>query len=71
MSALPGQRAAQRPLRAAKAAQAALGRAATATEAMSSVLVVNVRGRWMRQTWTANGVRQMEPYNLGQDREEK
>ncbi|MBZ6085926.1 hypothetical protein KVH15_33630 [Streptomyces olivaceus] len=71
MSALPGQRAAQRPLRAAKAAQAVLGRAATAREAMSSSLVVNIRGQWMRQTWTANGAQQTEPYELGQDREEK
>ncbi|MFF2650610.1 hypothetical protein [Streptomyces sp. NPDC058045] len=68
-TALPGQRAAQRPLRAAIAAQAALGRAASRADSMASHVVLNIGGRWMQQTWTPDGERQLTPYVLGHEQE--
>ncbi|MFD7507902.1 hypothetical protein ACFV5N_00940 [Streptomyces sp. NPDC059853] len=60
MPAVPGQRAAQRPQRAAVAAQRALGRAATGSGGLATVQVIHLHGRlWHvehdqegRQWWT-------------------
>lgn len=45
MGALPGQRAAQRPVRAAEAAQGVLGRAARAGGGMAARMVLDIGGR--------------------------
>lgn len=63
MTALPGQRSAQSPLRAAMAVQRALGRAARAGGSSSS-LVMLVDGQWMRQVIDADGQERLEPYEL-------
>lgn len=43
---LPGQRAAQSPLRAARASQAAMGRAASNASSMAATMILNVGGHW-------------------------
>lgn len=63
-TALPGQRAGQRPLRAAVAAQRAIGRAVSDTDADSTVLILQVRGEWKRLEAGADGVERLVPYEL-------
>jgi hypothetical protein len=70
MTALPGQRAAQRPLRAAVAAQRAIGRAVTGGGTSSTRLVLNVGGQWMEQTVNDEGQEQLVPYEFGEEGEE-
>ncbi|NGO71351.1 hypothetical protein [Streptomyces boncukensis] len=65
MTALPGQRAAQRPMRAAVSVQRTLGRALHDSSASSSVLILNVAGRWMRQVVDEEGQERLVPYELG------
>lgn len=43
---VPGQRVAQRPLRAAVATQAALGRSTNTSGAVSDSMILNVGGHW-------------------------
>lgn len=62
---LPGQRAAQRPLRAAKASQAALGRAATGGGAQVSQILARFEDGWTRLTVNEDGVREEAPYEPG------
>lgn len=65
MSALPGQRAAQRPLRAAVAAQRAIGRAVTSSGGTSGRLVMQVDGgRWMEQVIDNQGQEQLVPFEF-------
>lgn len=66
-TAVPGQRAAQRPLRAAVASNSALGRAATAAGTMADKLILNVGGEWKQVVRDADGIEHLEPYTLGQD----
>jgi hypothetical protein len=76
MAVLPGQRAAQRPLRAAIAAQRRLGRATATGGGMAGRMVLDVDGRrWTveigpggRQVWTEQ--RTGTPYTGGPDNEE-
>lgn len=69
-TAVPGQRAAQRPLRAAIASNSALGRAASASGAMVNQMILNVGGEWKQVVRDADGMEHLEPYVLGQDEEE-
>jgi hypothetical protein len=69
-TAVPGQRMAQRPLRAAVAVQGALGRAANSAGVMADQMILNVGGEWKRVAFDADGIEYLEPYTLGQDEEE-
>lgn len=69
-TALPGQRAAQRPLRAAVQVQRAIGRAVASSGTSTSVLVLNVGGEWMQQVIDEDGQEQLVPYQLGGEGEE-
>ena len=69
MSALPGQRAAQPPMRAAVSVQRAVGRAVAAGGGTSSSLVLNVGGRGMRQVIDDDGQEQLVPYQLDEGEE--
>lgn len=69
-AAVPGQRAAQRPLRAAVASNSALGRAAGASGAMADRMILNIGGQWNQVVRDADGIEHLEPYTLGQDEEE-
>ncbi|MFF8716152.1 hypothetical protein ACF07T_32675 [Streptomyces sp. NPDC015184] len=62
MTALAGQRAAQRPLRAAVAAQRAIGRAVTSSGGTSGRLVMRVAGGWMEQVIDEAGQEQLVPF---------
>ncbi|WP_019549818.1 MULTISPECIES: hypothetical protein [Streptomycetaceae] len=64
MSALPGQRAAQRPMRAAVSVQRAIGRTVADGGASTGVLVLNVGGEWMQQVIDEDGQEQLVPYQL-------
>ncbi|MFB6813123.1 hypothetical protein ACFCV8_01050 [Streptomyces sp. NPDC056347] len=64
MTALAGQRAAQRPLRAAVAAQRAIGRAVTSSGATSGRLVMRVGGRWMEQVIDDQGQETLVPFEF-------
>lgn len=68
---LPGQRAAQRPLRAAVASQAAIGRSVASSGGVVESLILNVGGRFMRVVTDENGLEGLEPYELGQDETEE
>jgi hypothetical protein len=57
-AALPGQRAAQRPLRAAKAAQGAMGRAVTAGGARVGQMFAVLDGEHMEFRINEDGVRE-------------
>lgn len=69
MSALPGQRAAQPPMRAAVSVQRAVGRAVAAGGSSTSVLVLNIGGTWMRQVIDDDGQEQLVPYQLDEGEE--
>jgi hypothetical protein len=63
--ALPGQRAAQRPMRAAVAAQRAIGRSVTTSGGTTGRLVLNVGGgRWVEQVIDDKGQEQLVPYDF-------
>jgi len=62
-SPLPGQRAGQQPMRAALAAQRAVGRAANASSAVTSHLLINVRGQWWCQHIDDQGQEHLVPYD--------
>ncbi|MFE2934952.1 hypothetical protein [Streptomyces sp. NPDC059278] len=64
MGALPGQRAAQRPIRAAVAAQRAIGRAVAASGGTAGRLVMNVGGRWVEQVIDGQGQEHLVPYDF-------
>ncbi|MFJ8855090.1 hypothetical protein [Streptomyces sp. NPDC102437] len=64
MSALAGQRAAQRPLRAAVAAQRAIGRAVMSSGGTAGRLVMRVDGRWVEQVIDADGQEQLVPFEF-------
>ena len=64
MGALPGQRAAQRPMRAAVAAQRAIGRAVTTSGGTTSRLVMRVGGQWVEQVIDSDGQEQLVPYDF-------
>ncbi|ONK13123.1 hypothetical protein [Streptomyces sp. MP131-18] len=66
MPAAPGQRAGQRPQRAAVAAQRALGRAALGDGAMAAVMTVRLGGRWWRVTHDQFGQAWWESRETGQ-----
>jgi hypothetical protein len=55
MPARPGQRAGQRPQRAAIAAQRALGRAARDGGGLSTAMTVRIEGRWWRVSYDEKG----------------
>lgn len=67
---VPGQRMAQRPMRAAMASQAALGRSAAAAGSLTDQMILNVGGAWKRVATDADGNDHLEPYELGQDERE-
>ncbi|TBO60920.1 hypothetical protein EYS09_03890 [Streptomyces kasugaensis] len=56
-----GQRAGQRPMRAAVAAQRALGRMAADQSSISGELIVNIDGRWFRQYVDDHGQMHRDP----------
>lgn len=62
--ALPGQRAAQRPMRAAVAAQRAIGRAVTTSGGTTGRLVMRVDGRWVEQVIDDQGQEQLVPFEF-------
>lgn len=64
MGALPGQRAAQRPMRAALAAQRAIGRAVTSSGGTTSRLVMNTGGGWVEQVIDEQGQEHLVPYEF-------
>ncbi|MFE7105641.1 hypothetical protein ACFU98_10550 [Streptomyces sp. NPDC057575] len=64
MGALPGQRAAQRPMRAAVAAQRAIGRAVTTSGGTTGRLVMRVDGRWVEQVIDEAGQEQLVPFEF-------
>lgn len=68
---LPGQRAAQRPLRAAVAAQRAIGRSVSSSGGLVESLILNVGGEWKRVATGEDGSEHLEPYQLGQDETEE
>lgn len=65
MTTLPGQRAGQRPLRAAVAAQRAIGRQLTAVHAMSSELVLWTEDGWQQVACEDDGRDHLIPYDFG------
>ncbi|MEU3220049.1 hypothetical protein [Streptomyces sp. NPDC006971] len=63
MTALAGQRAAQRPLRAAMAAQRAIGRSVASSGGTTGRLVMRVSGgRWMEQVIDDKGQEHLVPF---------
>lgn len=64
-TALPGQRAAQRPMRAATAVQRTVGRTVADAGTSTSVLVLNVGGEWRRQVIDEEGQERLVPYEFG------
>lgn len=58
---LPGQRAAQRPMRAAMSSQRAVGRAVNAQGSVSTTLIMNVGGRWFRVGVDERGREHLNP----------
>lgn len=67
---VPGQRMAQRPFQAAVRTQAALGRKAAASGAVTESMILNVGGAWKRVAVREDGSDHLEPYELGQDERE-
>jgi hypothetical protein len=65
MSTLPGQRAAQRPLRAAVASQRAIGRQLTSVQALSEELVLWTDDGWQKVVCDDNGRDHLVPYDFG------
>ncbi|WP_019548478.1 hypothetical protein [Streptomyces sulphureus] len=63
--ALPGQRSAQPPMRAAVSVQRSIGRAVASGGTSSSSLVLNLGGRWMRQVTDGEGQERLVPHELG------
>lgn len=59
---VPGQRAGQRPFKAAMATQRTIGRALTSSGVMSEGFLLHIDGQLMRMTEDADGVRTVEPY---------
>lgn len=59
---LPGQRAGQRPLKAAVATQRAIGRSVMAAGGLTGGFLLHIDGQLMEMTEDANGVRTVEPY---------
>lgn len=70
MSALPGQRAAQRPLRAAKDSQGVLGRLASSGGIRAARLISYLDGEPVEFYVTEDGVRAERPYTPGTTSEE-
>ncbi|MEE1774438.1 hypothetical protein PUR34_41285 [Streptomyces sp. JV185] len=62
--ALPGQRAAQRPMRAAVSAQRAIGRSVTTSGGTTGRLVMWVDGRWVEQVIDDKGQEQLVPFEF-------
>jgi hypothetical protein len=67
MGVLPGQRAAQRPMRAAVAAQRAIGRAVTASGGTASRLVMRVGGQWVEQVIDDQGQERLVPFEFNEE----
>ncbi|MFF9265807.1 hypothetical protein [Streptomyces longwoodensis] len=65
MSTLPGQRAAQRPLRAAVASQRAIGRQLTSVQTLSEELVLWTDEGWQKVVCDDNGRDHLVPYDFG------
>lgn len=68
-NALPGQRAAQRPMQAAMASQRALGRAAGPSGVVTDLMIINVDGLFMRVVNNPDGSQDLEPYDIDQTEE--
>lgn len=64
MSALPGQRAGQRPVRAAVAAQRAIGQRLTAVHNMSDTLVLFTDEGWQKVACEDDGRDHLVPYDF-------
>lgn len=64
---LPGQRSAQRPMRAAVASQRALGRLVNAGGAMSGAMVLNVGGRWFEVGFDESGQERLVSYEFSEE----
>lgn len=66
MSTLPGQRAGQRPLRAAVASQRAIGQRLSAAGALSDTLVLwTAQDGWQKVAHEADGRDHLVPYDFG------
>lgn len=66
---LPGQRAGQRPLRAAIASQRAVGRRLGAVHAMSDTFVMETDEGWQRVACEPDGRDHLVPYDFGNQEE--
>lgn len=62
---LPGQRAGQRPIRAAIASQRAIGRALTSVQAMSDTLILWTEEGWQKVACEDDGRDHLIPYDFG------
>lgn len=65
MTTLPGQRAGQRPIRAAVASQRAIGQRLTAVHAMSDTLVLWTDAGWQKVACEDDGRDHLIPYDFG------
>lgn len=67
---VPGQRAGQRPLKAAIATQRSIGRSVASSGVMSEGFLLHIDGQLMHMTEDAAGVRTVTPYHPPTETEE-